>query len=187
MECICASDLCNKAPDRVMNQVASRISSQSQSRAPEMIYWCIQLLTHGLSQHADTLSHRCCACSNQCCHTTLTALLDALEMYSPWHGISPLLTILTCCQMYLQVLASNASVVPGVNNAAQPKPLTQSNLNFQNSSTVQSMEYLTTLQPITCPTCYDPPYLRGQDPTTTSVPVRTLEDACMGVKITFAW
>ena len=72
----------------------------------------------------------------------------------------------------------NNSLVPG-NNSAQPKTLTEYNLNFQNSTTVQSTEYLTTIQPISCPTCYDPPYLRGQDPSTNSVPVRVLTYSCL--------
>ena len=70
-----------------------------------------------------------------------------------------------------QVLNSDGSVVTGINNAPQPKPLTRYNLNFQNSTTLQSMEYLTSNSSIGCSTCYDPPYLRGQNPATTPVPV----------------
>ena len=66
----------------------------------------------------------------------------------------------------------NGSVVTGVNNAAQPKNLTAYNLNFQNFSSPQTSEFLTTNQPLGCPTCYNPEYLRGQDPTNGSVPVR---------------
>ncbi|KAK9822568.1 hypothetical protein WJX74_005581 [Apatococcus lobatus] len=69
-----------------------------------------------------------------------------------------------------QVQNADGSLVTGVNSAAQPNPLTSYNLNFQKSTAVQSMEYLTSNSTIGCSTCYDPPYLRGQNPATTSVP-----------------
>ncbi|KAK9862003.1 hypothetical protein WJX84_001412 [Apatococcus fuscideae] len=68
-----------------------------------------------------------------------------------------------------QVLFNNTLALSS-SGGHQPSPLNDSNLNFQAISNARN-SYLTTQQALGCDTCQNPAFLRGLDPTSSSVPV----------------